>query len=262
MPELKFRGGRIHYKTAGSGKAVVLLHGFLESHTMWLDFAGRLSEKYRVIMPDLPGHGRTSSFGYAHTMEFMAECVQHVIRSSHIRRYHLVGHSMGGYVGMAMAEMYPDKIRGICLLHSTASADSEEKKLDRERVIKLVQKDRKAFVVQSIPGLFNPGLANWKKRSDVLTREARQMSSQGIIAALEGMKARPDREVVLKFAPFPILVIAGRHDKILPWQKLKDVAALSRRSTFVLLEQAAHMGQLEEVEKCFDAVSGFLRLRY
>ena len=120
MPELKFRGGRIHYKTAGSGKAVVLLHGFLESHTMWLDFAGRLSEKYRVIMPDLPGHGRTSSFGYAHTMEFMAECVQHVIRSSHIRRYHLVGHSMGGYVGMAMAEMYPDNIRGICLLHSTA----------------------------------------------------------------------------------------------------------------------------------------------
>ncbi|MBA3663833.1 MAG: alpha/beta fold hydrolase, partial [Bacteroidetes bacterium] len=138
----------------GKGKAVILLHGYLGSHEIWENTVEDLSKSYRVIAIDLPGHGGTACFGYAHSMELMAKCVKSVTDHLRLKKYVLIGHSMGGYVALAFAGLFPDHVRGLCLYHSTAYADSEEKKKDRLRAINAVKANRSVYTRSTIRNLF------------------------------------------------------------------------------------------------------------
>ena len=156
MAVFTYRSAEFHYTDAGSGIAVIFLHGFLENQTMWKDIISDLPKKYRAITLDLPGHGESENLGYIHTMEDMAEVVNALVDTLKLKKVFLAGHSMGGYVALAFAEKYPDHIRGIILQNSTARADSDKKKLDRDRAIALVKENPKSFVRKSIPNLFRP----------------------------------------------------------------------------------------------------------
>lgn len=123
-----FKKGKVAFSDTGKGRVVVLLHGFLGSHEIWEQTISNLSKSYRVIAIDLPGHGSTDNFGYVHTMELIAKCIKAVLDKCKVKRYVLIGHSMGGYAALAFADLFPDNISGICLYHSSAYADSEEKK--------------------------------------------------------------------------------------------------------------------------------------
>ena len=150
----EFRNIKVRYTDKGKGRAVVLLHGFLESIELFEEFSTRLSRSFRVISIDLPGHGQTPSLGYIHTMDLMAKCAKKVMDSLHLKKYVVVGHSMGGYAALAFAGLFPENVSGLCLFHSTALPDSEEKKKDRERVAEIVKQDHKQFVSDLIPKLF------------------------------------------------------------------------------------------------------------
>ena len=226
---------------------------------MWDEYSERLSQQYLVISPDLPGHGKSSNFGYCHSMEFMAEVVMAILKEHKIRKFHLIGHSMGGYVSMAIAEKYPDNIRGICMFHSTADSDSEKKKKERLQVIKVVQKKKDFFISESIPNLFNTEYKPYKRGIASITRMAKSMSVQGIIAAIEGMRIRNNREIVMKFAPYPVLYIIGQKDNILPYKKLADESQLNENAEYILLENCGHMGFIEDNEACYAAIKKFLR---
>ena len=238
---------------------MVLLHGFLENNAIWKDYSKSLSKRYLVICPDLPGHGKTSNFGYCHSMDFMAECVLAILKKHGIRKFHLIGHSMGGYVSMAIAEQYPDNIRGICLFHSTADNDSAAKKKDRRKVIQVVQKKKDFFINESIPNLFNTSHKPYRRAISKIIRMADSMSVQGIIAALEGMRIRPNREIVMKFAPYPVHYLIGKEDSILPWKKLVKESQLNENASYTLLEDCGHMGFEEDKETCLNVLSDFLR---
>ena len=149
-----FKKGRVTYSDTGKGRVVVLLHGFLGSHEIWEQTITNLSKSYRVIAIDLPGHGGTDNFGYVHSMELIAKCVKKVLEQLKLKRYVLVGHSMGGYAALAFADLFPDDIRGICLYHSSAYADSEEKKRDRSRSVKVVKANHKIYTSEVIRNLF------------------------------------------------------------------------------------------------------------
>ena len=125
---LEYKGINIFYTDNGSGKAVVLLHGFLENSNMWIPFISILSKNNRVICIDLLGHGKTECLGYIHTMELMGDCVNAVLQHLKIYKATFIGHSMGGYVVLAFAEKKPNMINGICLMNSTAEADHLERK--------------------------------------------------------------------------------------------------------------------------------------
>ena len=153
---LQHKGIGIFYTDQGKGPSIVLLHGFLENTSMWNAFIPKLTKKNRIICIDLLGHGSTGCTGYIHTMEQMAEAVLAVLQHLKIRRSVLIGHSMGGYVTLAFAEANPDAVKGICLLNSTARADSAEKRKNRSRAIKVVKKNYKAFVRIAIVDLFRP----------------------------------------------------------------------------------------------------------
>lgn len=213
---IHYKNTKISYTDQGKGSAIVLLHGFLENQSMWNAFVPEFSKKFRVITIDLLGHGQTECLGYVHSMEDQADMVHGVLHELKIRKAVLVGHSMGGYVALAFAELYPDAMKGLVLLNSTSRADSDERKINRDRAIVAVKQNYTAFVRMSITNLFSED--NRERLSEAIEKvklEALKTPLQGIVAALEGMKIRKDREVILHFAPYPIQLILGKKDGVL-----------------------------------------------
>lgn len=220
METLLYKNTQISYSDTGKGTAVVLLHGFLENKTMWDVYVSELSKKNRIITIDLLGHGETESLGYIQTMEENADVVHEVLSKLKIRKAILVGHSMGGYVALAFAELYPEKMKGLVLLNSTSKEDSPERKKNRSRAIKAVKKDYETFIRLSIANLFS------EENREILVKEIEEVKIQalktplqGIVASLEGMKARKDREFLLHTTTFPKLLIIGKKDPVLNYEE-------------------------------------------
>jgi pimeloyl-ACP methyl ester carboxylesterase len=186
---------------------------------MWQDLVPELSKKHRVITLDLLGHGETECLGYVQSMEENADVVQAILSKLRIRKAVFVGHSMGGYVALAFAELYPEKVRGLVLLNSTSKADSEERKANRNRAIKAVKKDYTTFIRLSITNLFSPDnrelLVNEIEKVKI---EALKTPLQGVVASLEGMKIRKDREVLLHLTTYPKMLILGEKDPVLIYE--------------------------------------------
>lgn len=223
MKQIIYKNTKISYTEQGKGTAVVLLHGFLENQTMWNAFVPNLAKKNRVITIDLLGHGQTECLGYVHAMEDQADMVHAVLHELKIRKTVLIGHSMGGYIALAFAELYPENIKGLVLLNSTSRADSDERKTNRDRAIVAVKQNYTAFVRMSIANLFSEN--NREKlinEIESVKTEALKTPLQGIVASLEGMKIRKDREVLLHFAPFPIQLILGKKDPVLIYDENID----------------------------------------
>ena len=223
MKQIIYKNTKISYTEQGKGTAVVLLHGFLENQTMWNAFVPNLAKKNRVITIDLLGHGQTECLGYVHAMEDQADLVHSVLHELKIRKTVLIGHSMGGYIALAFAELYPENIKGLVLLNSTSRADSDERKTNRDRAIVAVKQNYTAFVRMSIANLFSEN--NREKlinEIESVKSEALKTPLQGIVASLEGMKIRKDREVLLHFAPFPIQLILGKKDPVLIYDENID----------------------------------------
>jgi pimeloyl-ACP methyl ester carboxylesterase len=242
----EFKKIKVHYSDTGKGRVIVLLHGFLGSHKIWNEYIKKLSKKFRVIAIDLPGHGETPSIGYYHSMEMLAQSVKAVLDNIGVRRYVIVGHSMGGYTALAFAELYPENISGICLIHSTAYADSEEKKKERERVIKLVKKQHEQFVAEMINSLFSPeSFSKIPEEVEKVKRIAASISKQSIISSLEGMKERKSRELILKFAEYPVLFIVGKKDTIIHYETIYPQMGLCKYPSVVMMENYGHMGFYE-----------------
>jgi len=255
---IRFKNIEVSFTDQGKGKAVILLHGFLGAQIIWKPFVDKLSKTNRVVTVDLLGHGNTSCLSYLHSMEEMAEAVQFVLSHLKLRKYFLVGHSLGGYVSLALAENNPDNIKGLVLFHSTAKADTEKKKLDRVRTENVIKRNATIFVEESIPNLFYTVKKQHKRVIEKAKKIALSTSKQGMIAALEGMRVRLDREIVLKFAPYPILFIIGKEDNVLPYKELEMQAALSEKAKFITLEEVGHMGLLEAKEKTIALIKQFV----
>ncbi|OIQ27770.1 MAG: alpha/beta hydrolase [Bacteroidetes bacterium MedPE-SWsnd-G2] len=245
---IEYKGVPIFFTDEGKGSAVVLLHGFLESTVMWKDLKAEVIRKNRVICIDLLGHGQSGCLGYIHTMEEMAEAVNAVISHLKIRRLVCVGHSMGGYVGLAFGELYADKLKGLCLMNSTARADSDEKKMNRDRAIVAVKENYKTFVRLAISNLFRPkNRSLMKEEINAVKEEALKTPLQGIIAALEGMKIRNDREILIHFSPFKKMMVIGKKDSVLSFE---DVIEQTIGADIDVLKLSdGHMSHIENKEE-------------
>jgi pimeloyl-ACP methyl ester carboxylesterase len=238
----------------------VLLHGFLGSKELFQNIHDNLSRHFRVINIDLPGHGQSDCFGYVHSMELMAKSVKAVMDHLRLKKYILVGHSMGGYAALAFGELFPDNLRGICLFHSTAYADSEQKKKDRARAVALVKANARLYTRDTIKNLFaTRNIEQLKSEISFAQRIAVKTPRRGIVAALEGMKDRPNRDVILNFAEYPVMMVVGRYDNILPMQLLLNQAEMIKSRYVLLLENNGHMGFLENPKHSLIHIKRFAR---
>ncbi len=252
----------IFYKTYGKnlGYTLVFLHGYLESSEVWEEFAKLFDDEYHVVCIDLPGHGKSAIATENQSMEQMAKSVIAVCDELSIPSFHLVGHSMGGYVAMELMQQYPDRLNSAVLLHSHCYADSEEKKKNREREIDLVRNGKKELIINtSIPKLF--GDENLEVFSDAIEnslRIAHQTTGPGIVAALQAMKSRPDRSSTLAQTSLPVLLVGGAKDNLIPFKMMEQMKALSPTIRLVCLEKSGHMGFIEEKDEAAKELKGFL----
>jgi pimeloyl-ACP methyl ester carboxylesterase len=255
---IPFKGANIYSETHGKGPVIVLLHGFLENSTMWKNLIPELSKRNKVVAIDLLGHGNSDCLGYIHTMELFAENVAAVLKHLKIRKYSLIGHSLGGYVALALAEKHPEKVKSLCLMNSTSNEDSEERKDIRTRANKMAQTNLKNMIQLSISNLFyHENLLKFTSEIDFLKQEALKTSLQGYLAAQEGMKIRPNRNHVLTNATFKKLLIIGEKDPVID-VNISLEEALKTNTEFALFV-GGHMSFVENTKQLLDALLSFLK---
>lgn len=242
-------------------RCVVLLHGYLESMLVWDDFVPLLYKEVRVVTLDLPGHGISVVTGEEHSMEFLADVVADGLRALGIARCTLVGHSMGGYVALAFCERHPEMLDGVVLLSSTPNADTPEKVENRRREIALVRAGRKELLAHVAPeaGFAPENRARMKDAIEDLTEQVFVTEDEGIVALLNGMLARKDRNEMLRASSVPQLFILGREDGYIPVEKAEAMVAAHPQARVVWLEHSGHMGFLEEPEKTARVLLDFVR---
>jgi len=249
----------LSYRDEGNGTPLVLVHGFCESKEVWKDFSAILSSKFRVITPDLPGFGESKLEDPNTSMDYYADKLHALLNHLNIHKCILVGHSLGGYIGLAFAEKYEHRLWGLGLFHSTAFEDTQEKKDNRDRTIKFVEKHGvEAFASTAVTPLFYPPKREeLKKEIELMIRIAAGSSKEGVIAAAQAMRDRKDRTNVLKKIKCPVLVVVGKEDQAVTLEKSLQQCCLPHHSVVHFLADAAHMGMFERKKDTLKIVEGF-----
>ncbi len=248
----------ISYKDIGEGNTIVFLHGFLESKEIWKDFTEALSKKFRIISIDLPGHGKSDQIDEVHSMELMADRVNAVLEKEGVEKCFLIGHSMGGYVCLEFADKYTEKLKAFCLFHSHAAEDTDEIKKNRDRTIEIVKAGKQEFINMFIPDLFaEENVEKYQEEISFLQEKASETHKEGIIAALKGMKIRKDYCKELVETKLPVLFIVGQKDKRIDLELIKEQMCLPKDSEALIIENAGHMGHIEEKEMTLNSIIGF-----
>ena len=241
----------LNFEVSGNGKEpLVLLHGFMENRTAWEDMEKTLSRDFILVKIDLPGHGKSDPLAEVQTMEMMAEEVNKVTDDLDFDHFHLLGHSMGGYISLAFAEKYPKKLKTLTLFFSTSLPDSQEKKTIRKRSTEVIEKDFSLFVSNSIPRLFNENEKDILEGKIKLAKKiALSCNTKGVKASQLGMAERPDRTSVLENFEGKILVLTGRHDNAVKAEAfLKHLPDQSNIKAYML--ECGHNGHWERPEIC------------
>lgn len=245
----------LHYTGNGVGNTIVLIHGFCENSTCFNEQVFLLQAHCNVITIDLPGHGQSPEMN-SFSMEKVADKICEILDAEKVSSCVMIGHSMGGYVTLAFAKKHPERLRGFGLLNSTANADSDERKARREQAIRLIQdKGADLYVHNFIPPLYAEGFST----EIIAERQAanKHLSAQTLIACLTAMKNREDSNTILTQTTLPIAFFIGKKDALIPMQDMLKQATLAKTASVVLLNDAAHMGMLEEPEKVAEGIKAF-----
>ena len=260
---VSFKGKDIYYENRGQGRAVVLLHGFLGARQIWNEFSEELAKSYKVVTVDLPGHGQSDVLEEVHTMDLMAESVKAVLDKLEINECVIIGHSMGGYVALAFARLFPKVAKGLGLFHSQAAADSEETKENRRRTVNIVKLNHGGFISEFIPDLFaKANVLKFEEEIEQLKNLALKTPKEGVIASIEGMKQRSGSFDLLINSQMPFLFIAGKEDARIPVQNIMAQAILPQHAQLLILANVGHVGFVEAKAVTLKMIKGFLMQVY
>lgn len=259
----EFKKAIINYTVTGIGVPVIFIHGFGEDGRVWTNIVDTLSAEYKIIVVDLPGSGKSTLLSQGEKpicIEDYAEVIHAVLNEEAISQIVIIGHSMGGYVAMAFAELYPSMLSGLGLFHSTSFADDDQKKEARLKGINFVKKNgAQAFLKTTIPAMFAEDFQkNNAEVVDDLLDKAKNFTDEAVIQYYTAMMNRKDRSDILKNISVPVLLIIGEKDQaILLEQSLKQTH-LAAKSFIKILPEAAHMGMLENTDVCINIIRQFL----
>ncbi|QZE13835.1 alpha/beta hydrolase [Halosquirtibacter laminarini] len=235
----------------GEGEVLLLLHGYMESKKAFSSIKDKLGLQYRVIAVDLPGHGDAGEVDTPFSFDELAADMVMLLDYLKIEgRVHFAGHSMGGYVGQAMAAFYPNTLKSLNLIHSATWAASNEYKKLKEREKKFVLKGKASSIARiSIPESFAP---NNRERLrpiiDAMIDDSKIMSQTSLVHIIDAMKERQSWFHLVNCYPIPVHIIAGKYDQVAPLNKLKEDLPNWRNSHMTVLENSGHHGFIEEPE--------------
>ena len=249
----------INYTKSGNGPALLLIHGFCESLEMWTHWIPTLAQTHTVFAIDLPGFGKSPLIEPSVSLESTAVILQDWLEQERITDPIIIGHSLGGYVTLALTELMGIAIKGIGLFHSTAFADTEEKRHTRNKTHQFIEKfGVEKFIDSFVPPLFSE--ENRKKNSqeiELLIQEGRKSSKEGVLAYILAMRDRKDRMDVWRNFPNPKLMIAGYNDLAVSIEHSRMHEAYTQ--FYLELPHAGHMGMFEESETTLQFLQNFLK---
>ena len=258
MPQRSVNGVNVNYEERGTGTPFVLLHGFPLDSRIWREQIAALSDRFRVIAPDLRGFGQSKS-NDVFTMESLADDVHALLRDLQALPCILGGLSMGGYVALAYAKKDPTDLRGLALIDTKAEGDTAEGKAGREKMMELARtQGTKAVAEQMMPKMLAQDAD--KTRPQVKRELDQIMNAQTPLTiehALAAMRDRPDSVASLASIAVPTLVIVGEHDAITPPAGAEKMSTAIPKSTYVVIRGAGHMSAMEQPQQVTDALRRF-----
>ena len=253
------QGISLEYDDIGNGVPLLLIHGFPLDRTMWRSQIAGLQLACRVIAPDLRGFGHsTDTDGEAVSMETYAEDLRALLDSVNVKQVVLAGLSMGGYIALAFLAQYVDRVTGLILANTRATPDSESARAGRlTNAAKIAESGSTSVVVESMaPKMLGPTA---KPETVVAVRSmmARQRSP-GVMSALRGMAARPDRSALLPFIKVPTLIISGSADVLIPTSDSEVMQTAIPDSRLNIIPEAGHLSNMDKADAFNDAVREFI----
>jgi pimeloyl-ACP methyl ester carboxylesterase len=255
----------LHYIEQGEGQPLVLVHGFCESKLIWQDFIPILAQKFRVIALDLGGFGESAHLlPEVVTIMTMAEQINDLLVHLNIEKCVLIGHSLGGYVSLAFGDKYPEKLKGLGLFHSTALADSEEKRKVRNNVIEFVEKNGVVpYIENFVAPLFYAGRQQeLAKEINFVKSIALKTPAKTLTEVVKAMRDRKARTNVLAKVECPVMFIIGREDTSVVFESYADQIILPWDTSVHIMSFTGHMGMFERPKETLAMTLSFVERCY
>jgi len=252
----------IHHKTYGKGYPIILLHGFAETGDVWEPVAKKLSSKYKVLIPDLPGFGKSDALPFDHSIDMVANSVYDWMKKNNIVECILIGHSLGGYLSVEIAKKFTNIVAAIGLVHSTALEDTFEKKEGREKTIAFIQKHGVAKFIESfVPMLFFEKYRDKHKEAiEAVVEKGRATPERILTDYMLAMRDRGDGTQFLQEFEKPILLIFGEEDTSITPARSKEQIKFMQQPYLKSLPETGHMGMLEREEEVYTTISKFIEV--
>ena len=255
--EIDANGMRLRFTIHGEGEPLLLVHGFPLSGKMWDAMVERLVGEFRLIVPDLRGHGGSEASDQASMGDYADDLVAVLAGAGEMGPVVLVGMSMGGYVCLEFCRRYPDRVRGLALVDSRAEPDTDEAAAKRRETAERVLAEGSQLVADEMVGKLFAAEASSELR-DTWRAHMATTSPRGIAAALNAMAERPDSEPLLRELEVPVLVIVGAEDGITPVEVAREMAMVTGGELEVI-PGAGHMAAVEKPAEVAAALAEFVR---
>lgn len=250
----------MNIQISGEGRTTLLfIHGYCEDLHIWDEFVDALKHDYQLVTIDLPGHGLSPLPGLDFSIDDVANDIHQILLSRDITEYFVIGHSLGGYVALSLAERFPDNVTGFGLFSSTVYGDDEEKKKARDKVKGFLEEHGvEKFIDSFVPSLFTP--ENRKKFAtevEQLSLVGRKMKAESIHRYAQAMKNRPDRSHLMD-TDKPVFVIAGDRDMAIRLETSNKIIERIKNGDALILSDTGHQGFIEARKESIEFIHKFL----
>lgn len=249
----------INFFESGDGFPLVFLHGFCESNKIWKELSTNLHKQFRIICPDLPGFGESSLPDRQFSLEQIGDSIVEFLKSKGVKECIVIGHSLGGYLSLEMMRKYPSFTKAIGLFNSSAFADPEDKKENRNKLIQFIDQHGVApFLKTFVPSLFYPQTSNkYQSIINEIEKDGVSIKPESVMWYAAAMRDRIDSIDLLKRNPERILLIAGEEDQNVPLEKSNEMARYLPDENVHIMPESAHMSLFEQSQLCYDSIKVF-----
>ena len=255
MEKANTGGVELAYEEHGQGAPLVLIHGYPLDHSIWGEVIPLLEKEFHLIIPDLRGFGQTEEMEADISILTYASDIEGLLTHLKIKKAFIAGHSMGGYVALAYARSYMDEVSGLALISSQAAADSPERKQGRYATAKQVLETGMKVVVDSM----TPKLSADKHIQAFIREVISKQKPQGTSSALKAMAERPDSTELLSTSRFPVVIVHGDADELIPIERGREMKAALPNAHYVELPTAGHMPMMENPHAVAEALRFFIK---
>jgi pimeloyl-ACP methyl ester carboxylesterase len=251
MKKININGIELAYERRGKGSPLVLLHGYPLDHHIWDVVAPMLEEKFDLLLPDLRGFGESTTVETPYTLDDFASDIAGLLDHLGLERTAIAGHSMGGYIALAFARLYPGRVGGLGLVSSQVLADPPDRREGRFKSATEVAEKGIDSVVEAMASKLSPS----EEVQIFVTRTMQRQKPAAFIGALRAMAERMDATSLLGSMRYPVVVIHGNADNLISIDRAREVKAALPESHFVELKDAGHMPMMEAPQETARALS-------